>query len=291
MRGESSVRPGRQLVPFLVLLLMFSVMASATDVGTLLAEANQLYDRWGGAFDYASYEADLRSAIDLYEQVLPSLPEEAVQSQSFVLVRLARADFELAEGYTAQSDAEPLYTEGRDYALSALRLDPQFVTTEADSFRAALSQATDVKALFWYGNTLGRVLGYHALTALMGGLRDVQACFVRAAALDPEYLAGAPLRSLGSFYAQVPGFLGGDMDQADAVLQQAMAVSSSYLENAVDWADFVLRPQSRWETLCETLNQVLTLSEDPEVMAAWPFYNERARQQAQELLDAAPCGS
>jgi len=267
-----------------------AISLSATEADSLIAEADQLYDRWSGDFNYEAYQADLQAAYELYQQALGVLTDEDTDTRFDLLVRLSQVSFELGEGYLTDLDeVKAMHTLGKDYALAALRLDPDFVVTEGESFRAALSSAKDDGAIFWYGNTLGRYLEFDFLTAIMGGMSDIQACFERAVELDPTYMDGAPLRSLGSFYAQVPDFLGGDMEQAEAVHQQAMAVSTTFLENAVNWADFVLQPLEDWETLCAALNDVLTLAEDPDVMVAWPFYNERALRRARELLAEAPC--
>jgi hypothetical protein len=69
-----------------------------------------------------------------------------------------------------------------------------------------------------------------------------------------------------------------------------MAVSTTFLENKVNWADFVLMPLEDWASLCAALNDVLASAENPDIMALWPFYNERAVRRARELLDKAPCG-
>lgn len=273
-----------------IIVIGMAFALSATEANSLIAEADQLYDRWSGDFDYAAYQEDLEAAIDLYQQALGLLPEEDTEVRLDLLVRLSQASFELGEGYLTDLDeVQAIHTLGKDYALAALRLDPDFVAAEGESFRAALSSAKDVGAIFWYGNTLGLYLEFHPFTAMMGGMRDIQACFERAVELDPIYMDGAPLRSLASFFAQVPDFLGGDMEQAEAVHQQAMVVSSTFLENTVNWADFVLRPLEEWETLCTALNGVLTSAENPDIMAAWPFYNERALRRAQEILAEAPC--
>jgi len=274
-----------------IIVIGMAVDMLATEANQLIAEADQLYDRWSGTFDYEAYQANLEAAIDLYQQVLDLLPEEEFEARLNLLVRLSQACFELGEGYLTDLDEiEALHILGRDYALAALRLDPDFVSTEQESFRAALSSAKDVGAIFWYGNTLGRYLAFHPFTAIMGGMRDIQACFERAVELDPTYMDGAPLRSLGSFYAQVPAFLGGDMELAEAVHQDAMAVSTTFLENTVNWAEFVLKPSEDWEKLCTALSGVLSLAANPDVMAAWPFYNERALLRARELFEEAPCG-
>ena len=273
-----------------ITLIGLAISVSATDADSLIAEADQLYDRWSGDFNYEAYQADLQAAITLYQQALELLADEDVDTRFDLLVQLSQAGFELGEGYLTDLDeVKAIHTLGKEYALAALRLDPDFAITEQESFRAALSSAKDVGAIFWYGNTLGRYLEFHPITAMMGGMRDIAACFERAVELDPTYMDGAPLRSLGSFYAQVPDFLGGDMDKAEAVHQQAIAVSTTFLENTVNWADFVLRPLEAWTTLCAALDDVAALAENPDIMAAWPFYNERALRRARELLDEAPC--
>ena len=177
-----------------ILVIGMGLAVSATEAYQLISEADQLYDRWSGNFNYEAYQNDLEAAIDLYQQVLDLLPEEDIEARLVVLVRLSQACFELGEGYLTDLDEiKALHTLGRDYALAALRLDPDFVITEGESFRAALYAAKDVGAIFWYGNTLGRYLEFHPITAMMGGMRDIQACFERAVELDPMYMDGAPL--------------------------------------------------------------------------------------------------
>lgn len=279
------------LAAIVMALVVVAPTMATGDIDSLIAKADQLYDRWCGDFDYETYRADLEAAIALYQQALDLLPEDAIETRIDLLVRLSQACFELAVGYLTDLDeVKAIHTLAKDYALVALRLDPIFVTTEKESFRDALSQANDVRAIFWYGNTLGRYLEFHPFTALMGGMHDVRASFERAVELDPTYIDGAPLRSLGSFFARVPGFLGGDMELAEIIHQQAMAVSSVFLENTVNWADFVLRPRQDWEALCSALNSVIALAEDPDVMAAWPLYNLLALRRAHQIIDQAPCG-
>jgi len=145
----------------------------------LLARADALYNRWQGSFEFSAYEGRLREAIRLWEAALPYLSD--AEKRREVLVKLSRAYFELAEGYLVEKpQKEGAYGKGKDYGLSALRLDPEFAEVEArEGFRAALRKSTDVEALFWYGNNLGRWLSYHYWEALVGGTRDVLAAFER----------------------------------------------------------------------------------------------------------------
>mgnify|MGYP001765850087 CR=1 FL=1 len=271
-----------------IVLFVSSLSVLASEVGDLLSQADLLVDPQHGEFDFAGYEARLRGAIELYEQALPLLSADDPARQT-TLHALARSYFELAEAYLPTGDdQESAYVAGKDYALEALRLDPEFVEREKASFRDALSHANDVAALLWYGNNQGLYLGYHMFEALLsGGTLDVPACYERAIELDETFLAGAPLRSLACFLAQAPGFFGGDMERSRELFERAIAIAPEYLENKTDLAEWVLKP-AKDETFCAVLTEVYAQAADPAVMAAWPLYNALAITQADRLSADCP---
>jgi tetratricopeptide (TPR) repeat protein len=277
--------------PLFVIMLAVGALAQAQDAVDLIRDADALYDRWDGAFDFDAYGTRLASAIELYEQALSVLPLESVQSRSIVLNRLSQASFELATAYLDDANAaESTFAKGKDYALASLRLDPQFVAEENDSFRAALGTARDIQAVFWYGNNLGSYLNYHQIEAIVfGGMRDVPVCFERAMTLDKNYLGGAPLRSLASYYARVPTFLGGDPEQARALYEQAIDVDPDFLENAVGLAEFVFLASKDTDTACTSLRDVLNAADDPAVVGVWPLYNALAVARAEALVADNRC--
>jgi hypothetical protein len=121
---------------------------TAQEATDLIAEAN---------VDFASYQERFETAIALRDQALPLLPEDNVASRAHVLNHLAQAYFELGEAYLVEpAERGGAYGKGKNGALASLRLDPLFGTTEeTDGFRAALRSASDVVAIFRYGNTLG----------------------------------------------------------------------------------------------------------------------------------------
>jgi tetratricopeptide (TPR) repeat protein len=275
---------------WVAIVLLFSCLVLAGECDALLARADALYDTSNGAFDFVAYEGRLRESIGLYEQGLSLLPESALQTRSATLNRLARAYFELANAYIPTGpDQEAAYVAGKDHALVSLRLDPDFVVREATSFRDALANANDVEGVFWYGTNFGSYLNYHQLEAILGGgMRDVPVCYERAMALDETFLAGAPLRSLGCYLAQVPQFLGGDLVRARELLTRAIAMAPEFLQNATDLSEWVLKPSGETATLCATLLDVRSCAANPAVMNAWPLYNELALRRAAKLSSGCP---
>ena len=254
----------------------------------LLARGDALYDRWQGAFEFSAYEEKLREAIRLWEEALSRLGDGEKKRE--VLVKLSRAYFELAEGYLSEkAEKESAYEKGKEYALSALRLDPEFLEAEKrEGFRAALRKGKDVEALFWYGNNLGRWLSYHWWEALAGGTRDVLVAFERCVELDEKYWAAGPHRALANFLAQTPGFLGGDFGRAKEGFGRAVELAPEFLQNYVDYAEHWAKRAGEEELFCELLGKALERAQDPAVLSAWPFYNHLALERAKTLARGCP---
>jgi len=257
----------------------------ATDPGNLIEEADRRFDRWSEPFDFDAYEARLLGAIELWEEALGVLPTENVQSRSYVLNRLAQAYFELGVGYlTSSREKETAFEQGKDAALTSLRLDPAFgETKEASGFRAALRGASDVAAIFWYGNTFGQWLNYHKMTAILGGVRDVAASFERALELDETLDGAGPYRALGSLYAQAHFVVGAAREDAVSHFERCIELAPDHLEAYVSYAEQYARPAGDEALFDALIATVLEKAADPAVMAAYPFYNTLAVKRAREL--------
>ncbi len=273
----------------LVAGVMVGAPARGATPAEFIAEADALYDRWQGEFEFVAYEARLRGAIGKWEEALAALPRDEVEMKRRVLVSLARAYFELADAYLGEADRKGAYAKGEAAALAALRLDAEFVRVEgAQGFRAALGVASDVGAIFWYGNNLGRLLNYDYGRAIFGGTRDVAAAFSRAVELDEGYWGGGPHRALANFLAQTPGFLGGDEARARVHFARAIELDPAFVQNYVDQAEFYAKPRREWGLFCQLLSAALAQGGEPASANRWPFYNHLARARAQALLAEAP---
>jgi len=271
-------------------VVSFSWIAAAQDgVGDpveMILEANRLFDRWSAPFDFATYGDPLRRAIELWERALPLLLEENVQSRSSVLNSLSQAYFELGEGYLADArEKETAYEAGRDAALASLRLDPSFIATEkAEGFRAALRSANDIEAIFWYGNTLGQWLSYHTLTAILGGVKDVYACFERALELNEAYQGAGPHRAMGSFLAQAYFLVGRDRAECVGHFERCIELAPNHFEGYVSYAEQYVRSTGDEDLFDSLIGTVLAKAEDPVAMAAFPFYNRLSLDRANALV-------
>lgn len=255
------------------------------DAAALIAEAERLFDRRDGTFDLTLYEADLRRAIVLWEESLPLIAVEEVRTKADLLNNLAQAYFDLAIGYLSTAEEKEIaHRQGKEYALMSLRLDPEFVTTEEnEGFRAALSAASDVRAIFWYGNNLGRYLNYNLLRAITGGLADLLASFERAWEIDQSYHGGGPDLALAAFLAQAPSFLGGDLDRAKEHFNRALIIDPDHLENHVNYAEYYAHKKDP-DLFTSLLRNVIDKGGNSDTMAKWPFYNTLALIRAVDLL-------
>lgn len=268
------------------LMLVLGLGAMGQTVLELIAGANAAFDRWSTPFEFSAYREKLETAISLWEQALPLVPEDDAAVRAHVLNSLAQACFEMGEAYLfAPAEREATYAKGRDYALASLRLDPAFdITDERDGFRAAVASASDVAAVFWYGNNLGQYFSYNPLTAITGGVRDVLACYERAAELDETYMGGGPHRSLAALIAQAFFVLGKSRDEALPHYERSIEIDPNYLESYVNYAQHYAIPKGMTELASSLLQTLSEKAKDPAVVAAWPLYNTLAIRRAESLL-------
>lgn len=260
--------------------------APAQEVADLIAEADAAFDRWMEPMEFAAYQERLETAVALWEQALPLIPKDDVTSRAHVLNHLAQAYFELGEAYLVEpAEREEAYGKGKDYALASLRLDPLFgATEESDGFRAALHSASDVAAIFWYGNTLGVWLNYHQITAIFGGVLDVLASYERAIELDETYMGAAPHRSMAALFARAYFVIGKSRNDSVPHYERSMEIDPAYLESYVNYAEHYAGPVGDETLYNDLLATAIALAEDPQVMAAWPLYNELAIRRARTIL-------
>jgi len=152
------------------------------------------------------------------------------------------------------------YERGRDVAKRAIDLAPR-----------------SPEAHLWYAANLGRwaiakgkLRAAFLLSTLRGEIDTVLA-------LDPNHVGGLALA--GSFYLETPGFLGGDLDRAEAYERKALALDPHFTRARVELAK-VLIERGRYAEARRELQQVLDETQ-PSYLADWAI---RHKPTAARLL-------
>jgi len=152
------------------------------------------------------------------------------------------------------------YERGRDVAKRAIELAPR-----------------SPEAHLWYAANLGRwaiakgkLRAAFLLSTLRGEIDTVLA-------LDPNHVGGLALA--GSFYLETPGFLGGDLDRAEAYERKALALDPHFTRARVELAK-VLIERGRYAEARRELQQVLDETQ-PSYLADWAI---RHKPTAARLL-------
>ncbi len=155
----------------------------------------------------------------------------------------------------------------------------------------ALKLAKDVVAVFWFGNNAGKALEFERdPLKQLDEVQKVKAAFERSVTLDEGYFAGAPLRSLGTMLANLPFFLGGDLEKAKTLLERAVAKFPEYLENHVLFAREYLVRAAKGKSpddvkqLRDQFEKMLTFVLKAPEGDKFILWNRVAKKEAEELL-------
>ncbi|MGB2982640.1 MAG: TRAP transporter TatT component family protein [Candidatus Bipolaricaulia bacterium] len=230
----------------------------------------------------------MTEAISLYEAVLPSLGTLSVQSQAFVLDRLAQLCYEATTFTTGDTPEDrELFELGKAYGLQSLRLDPEFADIEARSFADAVAIATDPAALLWTADNWGALCGIDLFEGLLQ-FGKVRALYERCLAVDETYWGASSHNALGALLVVTPSTLGGDLERGRMHLEKAITLAPSYLLNRVVYAQYWGFSYGFFGNVNgvrdnELIERELTFVLG-EPIGAWPFWNREAKKEAEALL-------
>ena len=247
-----------------------------------------LLDRANVTFAGRQTEDTVHEAIACYEEILPHLVSLPVQSQSFVLNRLAQLCYEATTFSDGFRNADRALLElGMSYGLRSLRLAPAFAEMEQADFGAAVAYVTDAPALLWTANSWAVLCG---LDPIQGALQigKVKILFERCLDVDEMYWGASPHSAMGALLVATPAALGGDAVTGRAHLLRATQLAPGFLHNRVVYAQyggFVFDALGRMcgirdETLVR--EQIRIVLEGP--IHPWPLWNRRAKSDAEALL-------
>jgi tetratricopeptide (TPR) repeat protein len=122
---------------------------------------------------------------------------------------------------------------------------------------AVESDDTDAKAHLAVFCTLGRQMQLHALSlGSLVGVRRLRKEIDRALALAPNN--PEVLTAKGAFLAELPGFLGGDLDEAEHLLRRAIAADRSFAHAHLSLAQVLAAREARDEARLEVRQALAT---------------------------------
>jgi hypothetical protein len=84
--------------------------------------------------------------------------------------------------------------------------------------------------------------------------------------------------------AQAHFVIGKSRHDAVPHYERSMKIDPDYLESYVNYAVHYAGPTGDDALYSELLTAAMQLAEDPQVMAAWPLYNELAIRRARAML-------
>jgi len=228
-------------------------------------------------------------AIALYEAVLPNLETLSVSKQAYVLNRLSQLCYELpmfSEGNTPE-DRE-LFIKGKDYAFRSLRLNEDFASNEGAGLAVALECVTDPAATHWAANNWGMVL---EMMNPIQGLKEqgsVMTLFERTVAIEEDFWGGSAASALGSLLIMVPGIMGGNAERGLALVEASIEMDASYLHNRIILAEYWGFTYNMFGVLTGVRDAEMIERECAIILADgfgdWPFWNRRAKLEAERLL-------
>jgi hypothetical protein len=248
---------------------------------SLLHRADQLFDlRWR--------EDAMESAIAAYEETLPVLPELPVQSQAFVLNRLAELCYESTTFDTGFRGANRSRVEtGKEYGFRSLRLNPEFARLESTDFEAAISAVSDAAALLWTGDNWAVLCGLDPIAGVLH-IGKVKALFQRCLAVDETYWGASPHTALGALLVATPTAFGGDPEAGRAHLRRATELVPCFLYNHVVYAQYAGLEYDALGRRNGIRDASLIRERATLVLATpiqgWPFWNREAKREAEALL-------
>lgn len=189
---------------------------------------------------------------------------EAAQSkkldQAYVL--LAEALFWLGEYATEKADKEKYFSEGVEHGKIAVEKAP-------DSAAAHL----------WYAANMGAHGLIRGIMSSLFYLGPIDQHGKRAIDLDESFFYGAPLRLMGRYYHQAPGWpVGkGDLGKAISHLEKAVDVGPEFLLNHLYLAEAYLAKRKK-DDVRDLLDEI-----EAAKPSAFPMYQNRIKAEAREL--------
>ena len=129
------------------------------------------------------------------------------------------------------------------YQTDAANKEKAFEQLAADSAAFTREQPQAAEAWVWHGIVTSSWAGAQGGLGALGKAKSARDFLEKSIQLDPAALQGSAYTSLGTLYAQVPGWpVGfGDEEKAEQLLQQALKLNPTGIDSLYFWGDYLYR--------------------------------------------------
>ena len=198
--------------------------------------------------------------------------------------RLSHACYFVAAYLETSADKKDgLFREGQNAAEAGMLLHPgyaaKFRETGDETEAVRELDSAYVEVLYWYVINLGRELSQESVIIRRGNKDRVEALNDRLLQLDPGFCYAGPHRIAGAIPARLPE---GNLEDAKAHFEKAVALAPGYLGNRVAYADFYAIRTGDRALFLEQLTLVTAAKADS-IQEIAPE-NRYAQEQAKLLL-------
>jgi len=226
--------------------------------------------------DTALAEENFEKAVQFLRNMEDEHPENLLKARDLFLHStggdrageaysyLAETLFWLGDITEDKTQKERFHGEGVEYGKNAVKHSPN-----------------SVEANLWYAANMGSHGMARGIMSSLFYLGDIDKYGSQAMTLDKAFFHGAPLRLMGRFYHQCPGWpIGkGDIGKAIKLLEQAVEVGPGFLLNHLYLAEAYIAKRRKKEA-----RQVLENMLKQEQFEVMPHYQKNVQELARELM-------
>jgi len=314
----------RKLLAFAV-VMMVTVGVSA--VAMTLDEAIGLFSDSDIMIPYSDEgQVQLEAMIAAFREAL-GVPEnldesnemdvtnfEVDQALKGVINKLSQTYYTYADAFLCGDPEEfDTYWKGRNWGFKSLRMNPEFVAIEGTpgdawkEFAEAVSQETDINALYWAGANWLRWAEPNPVPAVIALIpQQTEAISMRCIELDVTYTHFGSYRALGAFWSGLPkmpfgyyrknwsrslGYFCHIVNEPEVCAEWDCDVcpelgefdpaADEYLENRMFFVEFYLMEHDMWEDAKRVVESVIADGMGDK----YPLYNAISLEKAAIFLE------
>ena len=238
----------RIILPLLTVFVLASA-ARAQATNTLLRQGDDLYAQRGDL-------AKAKEALAKYQAALA--PGDDAYGANW---RLARVEYWIGDHTADKTVKKQIFQQGIDHAKKAIELGPN-----------------KVEGHFWLGVCYGVYGEAKGVLKSLALVKPIKEAMRRVLEIDPAYDKGGADRVLGRVYHEVPGIAGGSEKKSLEHLLKAVEYGPRVGLNLLYLADTYIS-LDQIEKARETLEYILTMEPEPELIPETTEEREQARQR------------